>query len=181
MRKRLRPAYSPDELAAIYPAPHQHNRWRDHVLRVNLTVEVCRWFTPVRRAADLSCGDGAILQALDAETRIFGDFAPGYDICGPIEDTVRDLGDVDLFVCSETLEHLDDPDAVLWDIRARTSALVLSTPVGEIHEDRNPEHYWGWDEDGVELMLHKANFTPEVFTLLRVPGLDVTYQIWGCR
>ena len=180
MRVRLRPSYTADELADLYPAPHVHTRWPDHVLRVNVTVEVCRWF-PYRRVADLSCGDGAIATALNAETTILGDLAPGYDICGPIETTIGGLDPVDLFICSETLEHVDDPDWVLSEIRPRTRNLVVSTPVGETDTEGNREHYWGWDEDGVEVMLRKANFTPEVFTLLRVPHLGVTYQIWGCR
>jgi len=145
-----------------------------------MTIDVARWFAPTRTVADLSCGDGAVAAALDAHRTYLGDLAPGWDICGPIEETVDRIPKVDLFVCTETVEHLDDPDGVLARIREKTFGLVLSTPVAEF-TDGNPEHYWGWDADDVEDMLQTAGFTPEIVTLLSVRPLGVTYQIWGCR
>lgn len=181
MITRLRPGYTPAELAHLYPTPHDHTRWSDHRLRVDVTTAVARAFTPVASVADLSCGDGTIARALAAPTTILGDLAARWPIRGPIEQTILDLQPVDLFICTETLEHLDDPASVLREIRARTGALVASTPIGETDPAVNPEHIWGWDTDGFAELLTEAGFTPETYTSVAVPGLNVAYQIWGCR
>lgn len=188
MRTRLRPAYTPKELAALYAVPHNHMRWRDHILRVDTTIQVARWVLPAAATsvADLSCGDAAITKALGLPLTFLGDYAPGYRYTGPIESTIDQLAadtgtpGVDLFVCSETIEHLDDPDTVLGQIRDVTNRLVLSTPIGEA-DDGNPEHYWGWDTEAVEGMLRKAGFVPETLVSVRMFEYPYDYQVWGCR
>jgi hypothetical protein len=183
-RQRLRPAYTDDQLAQIYAAPHDHLNWPDHRLRVNVTTEVARWAADggVGAAADLSCGNGTILKATPARERHFGDYAPGHQYTGPIEKTITDLPEVDLFICSETLEHLDDPDTVLSAIREKTGILVLSTPV-DAWDDDNPEHYWAWSRDAVESMLDLAGFTPLVYTAIdfRPMGWPYSFGVWAVR
>jgi 2-polyprenyl-3-methyl-5-hydroxy-6-metoxy-1,4-benzoquinol methylase len=182
-RKRLRDTMSPDELARTYSAPHNHKQWKDHLIRVDLTTQLARWLAgPVRSAADLSCGDGATLKGVDAADRYFGDFAPGYPIYGPIEQTIDEIPKVDLFICTETLEHLHDPDRVLADIRKKTRLLVVSTPI-DAWNDTNPEHYWAWSRAGVEGMMERAGFTVKVFVSLDLTPLGRKYYnfgIWGC-
>lgn len=184
-RCRLRPAYSREDLSVVYARPHDHTRWDDHRVRVGVTIEACRWFTrrgDVRTAADLSCGDAAIGRALDVERLILGDYAAGYEHTGPVEDTIGRIPPVDLFVCSETLEHLDDPDCVLRSIRKKTRYLVVSTPIGA-GQDVNPEHYWSWDRDDVEAMLTAAGFEVEVFMPVdfRPAGFYYCFGIWAAR
>jgi hypothetical protein len=182
-RIRLRPAHSPDELARIYARPHDHTQWSDHLLRVAVTAQFAHQLTGrVARVADLSCGDGAILKALDVGQRYLGDYASGHDYTGPIEATIEQIPDVDLFVCCETLEHLDDPDLVLKAIRAKARRLVVSTPV-DAFDDTNPEHYWAWSRAAVEEMLSAAGFDPAVYLALdfRACGGDYCYGIWWCR
>lgn len=185
-RRRLRPAHSPGELARIYATPHDHRRWRDHHLRVNATIEVARWVADcdgkVSHAADLSCGNGAVLRAVPAAVRYFGDLAPGYEYTGPIEDTIRQIPPVDIFVCAETLEHLDDPGTVLAAIRAKTRMLILSTPM-DAWDDDNPEHYWAWSRTDVEEMAAAAGFGVVVFSAVdfRPLGLPYCFGIWGLR
>jgi hypothetical protein len=173
----------PEQLAQVYRAPHDHTRWADHLLRVDVTIQVARWLAALngcRSVADLSCGDAAIARALDMDTVILGDFAPGYEHQGPIEDTLDRIGPVDLFVCSETVEHLDDPDAVLKQIHTKARCLVLSTPVGETG-DGNPEHYWGWDTDDVAAMLVGAGWRTVSLTEIKLrPNWVYDYQIWAC-
>ncbi len=185
MRKRLRPAHPPEDLARIYATPHNHAQWHDHVLRIEATIDVARKLVdgPVRSAADLSCGSAAVLKALDVELLHLGDYAPGYEYTGPIEETIHQIPPVDLFVCTETIEHVDDPDRVLRDIRAKTQMLVLSTPVDN-WDDTNVEHYHAWDEAGVEEMLTAAGFEIEVHLLLdfRPHGPEYyCFSIIGCR
>ncbi len=95
-----------------------------------------------------------------------------------IEQTIHSIGQVDLFICSETVEHLDNPDQALADIREHAQMLVLSTPLAEFHAG-NPQHYWGWDHDGVREMLEGAGWKPELQRDVLHPLAQ--FQIWGCR
>ena len=181
MRTRLRPAYSEQELARVYETPHQHSQWKDHQLRVQMTIAFASWFKDVQSIADLSAGDAVIINSIPATTRYIGDFAPAYEFTGAIDDTIDLIPKVDLFICSETIEHLDDPEKTLAKIRAKTKALIVTTPDSETN-DQNPQHYWGWDADGVRELLEGAGFKPVIFNALRFeePNMIYDYQFWGC-
>lgn len=185
MRLRLREMPTPEELAKLYATPHDHMKWVDHRYRVDVTAAIAgQLMREGGTVADLSCGNAAIAERLLVRfggRAILGDFAPGYDLTGPIEETIDQVRPVDLFILSETLEHLDDPDAVLRKIRAKTTHLVLSTPDGE-DNNWNPEHVWGWDSEAVKDMLQQAGFTPIVHTIVDSSPLGgYVYQIWACR
>lgn len=182
-RVRLREAYTPEQLAEIYPAPHQHMKWHDHQVRIAVTIQIAHALTgSVGTAADLSCGDAAVLRALQVGRRYLGDYAAGYEHHGPIERTLEEIPPVDLFVCTETLEHVNDPDLVLKGIRAKAGALVLSTPV-DCWGDRNPEHYWAWSRHDVEAMLVDAGFAVALYSSVdvRPGGGEYDFGIWACR
>jgi hypothetical protein len=178
---RLRPAYTQAQLADVYARPHEHSSWEDHRLRVQMTIAFASWFGNIDSIADLSAGDAAIINAIPAKTRYIGDFAPGYEFTGAIDDTIELIPKVDLFICSETIEHLDDPEKTLAKIRAKTKAIIVTTPDSEIN-DGNPEHYWGWDNVGVRELLEGAGFKPVIFNTLQFenPSLIYDYQFWGC-
>ena len=182
-RVRLRPAHDSAALARIYAKPHNHTAWHDHKLRVALTAQFAHQLTgKVDTGADLSCGDGTILSSLDVGTRYFGDFAPGYPLTGPIDETIELIPAVDLFVCCETIEHLDDPDLTLKAIRGKAKALVLSTPV-DAWQDHNPEHYWAFSRQGVEDMLTAAGFTVVAYAAIdcRPGGGEYQFGVWFAR
>lgn len=186
MRTRLRPKHSDEALARIYATPHDHTRWADHHLRVDVTASLTRWVATqfgCRTVADLSAGDGAIVNSLQLPASVvhLGDFAPGYQYTGPIEETIHQIPSVDLFICSETIEHLDDPDEVLYQIGQKAGALVVSTPIGEVEEVGNPEHYWGWDVDDVVRILDDTGWEVVVTNVLELPGWTYDYQIHACR
>jgi len=184
--QRLRPAHSPEDLAEIYARPHDSARWHDHNVRVDVTIALGRGVEQVDCLADLSCGNAKIARAIGShlpERHIhLGDLAPGYELCGPIEETLEQIPDVDLFVCSETIEHLDEPAGVLLDIRRKASHLVLSTPVGAWGES-NREHYWAWDRQGVEDMLESAGWSLLAYNELDMrPGWSpYCFGIWALR
>lgn len=182
---RLREAHTPERLAEIYQKPHSHTQWVDHRERVKSTIDLARFYGPFHSAADLSCGDAAIVKALDVQgPRYLGDFAPGYPFHGPIEKTIEDIPPVDLYVCTETLEHVDDPAGLLRAIRRKTTGmLVVSTPV-DAWSDDNEEHYWAWSKEDVEDMLTDAGFEPSVYHEVDLSGHGTCYVyrfgIWGC-
>jgi len=186
VRTRLRPKHSDETLARIYATPHDHTRWADHHLRVAVTSSIARWVTAqygCSTVADLSCGDGAITGSLGLPklSEHLGDLAPGYQYTGPIEKTIHLVPNVDLFICSETIEHLDDPDTVLYEIGQVAETLVVSTPIGETAEVGNLEHYWGWDTVDVTDMLENAGWETVVSSVLELPGWTYDYQIHACR
>lgn len=182
MRIRLREAYSPENLKQVYSEPHQHWQFVDHRLRVAMTIAFAKWFAPVNSLADLSCGDAVIPNNIEAGIRYLGDFASGYEFQGAIDDTIDQLPKVDLFICSETIEHLDNPEATLAKIREKTKALIVTTPNGE-NNSNNPQHYWGWDTDGVRELLMGAGFKPVISNVLKfeTPNYVYDYQFWGCE
>lgn len=179
---RLRPKYSDEQLKKIYAKPHAHQDWPDHRARVRATIALAQWFEGVESVADLSAGDAAIINGLDVRTKYVGDFAPHYFYTGSIEETIDQIPNVDLFILSETIEHLDEPEVMLKRIRDKTRYLVLSTPDGEDNQG-NPEHYWGWTADDMRALLVEAGFNPVIYQSLKFddPGLVYDYQIWGCK
>jgi len=181
-RERLRPTYSPEEMAALYANPYDHSRWIDHIRRAVATVSFCRRLLAgcvPDVAADLSCGDGVILDGVHALRKIYGDLVSSHalDVVGPIETTIREIDSVDLFVNTETLEHLDDPDSTLMEIGKKTNMLLLSTPINAWNDTSNAEHYWAWDAEAVDAMITAAGFQ-----IVQYTELPLWYQfgMWGC-
>jgi hypothetical protein len=182
-RLRLRNAHTDELLGKYYAKPHSHFGNADHRLRVAISINLARALGQFNSVADLACGDAAISAAMNARTRYLGDLAAGYAIQGPIEETIHQIPHVDLFVCTETIEHLDDPDTVVRAIRGKADALLLSTPVGCFH-DQNPEHYWAWDREAVEAMADEAGFKTSVYAELDLTAAGpehYVFGIWGMR
>lgn len=189
--ERLRPAHAPEKLAEIYAEPHDHRRYgHGHHVRVEETIKLAKRHLPAyhrRSVADLSCGNGEIARRICTNKRNLhlGDFAeihPSAPIeahTGPIEETIGDIPEVNVFVLSETLEHLDDPQKVLSLIRSKAQALVLTTPL-ECWLDSNQEHYWAWDRAGVEHLMKNAAWIPRHFATVdsRSWGEPYLYGIW---
>lgn len=194
MIRRLRPLPSPADLAVMYATPHDHRRYgADHEARVQATIALGKatlgpWYRDT--IADLSAGNGAIAKglAVDDSVLYLGDLAgivdgADVDLVGPIEKTLHDLPHVDLFVCSETLEHLDDPFAVLTEIRQRADRLLLTTPV-RCWGDTNPEHLWAWSDHDVETLLRSARWEVVVydeFDGTAYHPASYRFGMWVCR
>jgi hypothetical protein len=184
-RRRLRDYPSPEELATMYAKPHDHRIYGyGHDLRVRHTIALGEWLRDTVKAktiADLSTGNAAIPNGLfqPGMKLILGDFAPGYEHHGPIEETLKALPmGLDMFVISETIEHVDNPQHLLSRIRQQARSLLLSTPIGE-DDLGNPEHVWGWDQEAVGEMLRMAGWN----SMARVDVVlqdTYSYQIWAC-
>lgn len=121
--------------------------------------------------SDLGCGDGGLLSLIHGQDRI----AWGYDFCpanaaGWVERGVtawprdafgRDADSIvygDVSVATEVLEHLADPHAALCRVRARSQALVCSSPWNERPGMHSPEHAWAWDQAGYREMIEAAGW-----------------------
>jgi 2-polyprenyl-3-methyl-5-hydroxy-6-metoxy-1,4-benzoquinol methylase len=206
MRRQLRPFYTEEQLMQIYDHPYDHTRWMDHVFRIERTLKFAAELIHGCKinggsVIDLSCGDGAIVRELyrmglvGAAGMQLGDRVPAehLTVVGPIEQTIKSFQPQsiirccgkpgvnryhDLFICTETLEHVEDPDALLREIRLTANYAIFTTPAGEF-DDRNEEHYWGWDADGLREMLTEAGFT--VVSHEIVPTSYYTYQFWGVK
>lgn len=183
--KHLRGPHSPEYLAQMYAAPHNHHLFgRGHAERVAATIELANNLIGemgYASGADLSCGNGYILQNLNVVQAYYGDMAPGYPITGPLESTLPNLPDVDIYVCSETLEHVADPLRVLKLIRQTANSLVMSTPIG-CWDDSLDEHYWAWSQEGIETMQRLAGWSSWGFTNVdsTAYGEPYNYGIWAC-
>lgn len=176
------------DLSVLCAEPHDHMAWgMGHGLRVEITKVIAgSMMDGVRSVADLSCGNGAVAlhlaDSFDGVTVTLGDFAAGHQITGMIEDTIHQIDRVDLFLCCETIEHLENPSLVLADIREHTSKLVVTTPLDQWH-DTEEQHLWAWDRQGVESILAAAGFS-----VIRHASVDASvfgetyhYGIWGCE
>lgn len=186
MIKKLREFYTANELAELYPQPHDHAIYgRGHGIRVNTTIQLAKdmaYQVGASSVADLSCGNGEIAEALNIGTTILGDYAKGYQYSGPLEKNISRIQEVDLYICSESIEHVEDPSSVLNSIRKKSKALVLSTPIDAWY-DTNEEHYWAWNRQDVETLMMNAGWTPDVFIMLdtTVFGEPYIYGMWGCK
>lgn len=191
-----------------YPGGYQHTRWSDHVERIAATSSFAApWldYYNITSLADPSAGDGALARALIATApRIHqayvGDLNPGPELAQgwssvtpyvwvnleptPLDrsldqlDLSRENVPVDLLVCSETLEHLDDPDAFLLRAKRSARSILITTPENETATD-NLEHYWGWDSEAVSAMLHEAGWRTVDHTIFQPLTADTyRFQMW---
>jgi 2-polyprenyl-3-methyl-5-hydroxy-6-metoxy-1,4-benzoquinol methylase len=84
----------------------------------------------------------------------------------------------DLMVCTETIEHLNDPDVVLEHTRDVANHLLLTTPNTENGHTENEEHVWEWDTDAVADMLVAAGWSNIRYHIIECDYYD--YQLWLC-
>lgn len=176
--KKLRRFYTPEELKNIYAGEHNPHRWPEHTERINLTRAIAQRLIDANRlktVADLSCGDGSLVLGLE---NIRAQTMCDIHSHAPIEETVRLLESVDLFICTETIEHLEAPWTVLECVAPKTKYIVLSCPFEEDPAIGNYEHYWSFDASDVANMLMQAGFGALQSNIISGEGWTYTYQIW---
>lgn len=173
------PTYSEAELREIYSQPwSMDSAWLDHVQRRDKTLLLADQVSHLSvTAADLSCGDAYFASQLPELDWHLGDFAPGYEYEGPIERTIHQIPQVDLFLLCETLEHVENPLEVLVLIRQRAKRLILSTPLMTC-PDENPQHYWSWDNEQIEYLADLAGWRVTDYAQTD-PDIGYTFQVWS--
>lgn len=171
--RKLRRFYSPSVEAAMYDHTYNSKRWPEHITRIEKTAAICQTLIDryeLKSVADLSCGDGSLIDKLSVHIKFARD--------GNIMDDMELIGQSDLFICTETIEHLREPWTVLERIAEKTRWLVLSTPLDEERGIDNYEHYWAFTTDDVATMLHHANFHHIALFVLQHETWNYRYQVW---
>lgn len=163
---------------------YQKNDWSCFVQqdRDDATVRLGKTFPPteISSVGDMSAGGARITPEIASYygvEPVLGDLGRhyGYAHVGLLTETLPPLSVFDLYVCTETLEHLRDPDHDLGLIRAHCKYLLLTTPIMEEPHEVSHGHLWTWKREDVEVMLHDAGFQPMEFEAVSVFG------IWKCR
>ena len=170
-----------DEGLRLY---YQMNDWSAFVQqeRDDATVRIGTTFPrdEVHSVGDMSAGASHIPNTIAAHYGLeptLGDLGThyGYPNVGLLTETLPKQPVFDLYVCSETLEHLRDPDTDLALIRQHTKYLLLTTPIKETPELVSHGHLWTWEREDIEEMLNAAGFTPIEFEEVSIFG------IWKCQ
>ena len=180
--KKLRPFHTHEELKRIYGGVYDPNRWPEHRRRIARTIEIAQDLvnlTDARSVADYSCGDGSVTNGLklwhdgSIEATDIGKGDP------PIDELVTVMPYVDLFICTETIEHLEAPWTVLEYVARRAKYILLSTPLDESVTIGNYEHYWSFTQWDVATILAQSGFSVDQ-KMERLTDWDWTYeyQIW---
>ncbi len=199
MKTQLRPFWTDAELAEIYAKPYDHTRWADHRDRMAWIMRTMREMWPRTDAnypielavADLSCGDAYVVRQLIewgwVNTYELSDIVPNEHttLSGPIEDVMslltRPSGQpsFDLLICTETVEHVRDPESLLAGLRRIGGRLLLTTPIDEAATSiDNPEHYWSFTVEDMRGLLEDAGWKVEHFD--RLSTFWYEYQLWWC-
>ena len=80
-------------------------------------------------------------------------------------------------VCSEVIEHLDDPAVLLRNARAYMSEgcrLIVTAPGGPMSAfDKHIGHRKHWQRQEIETLMRKAGYTPELVTGVGFPFFNL--------
>jgi 2-polyprenyl-3-methyl-5-hydroxy-6-metoxy-1,4-benzoquinol methylase len=135
----------------------------------NLVVEHCL-SDDDHTICDIGSCDGGLLELIGPEY-----FAFGYDVIHSSIDYGRNVRKVDLrwgnvvkdkslplapvVVCTEMLEHLEDPHQFLWDLKQRNvQYAVFSSPHSETKDHHEWNHAWAWDREGYGQMIEGSGW-----------------------
>lgn len=152
-----------------------------HAERDDATIRVGKNLVPdPTTIVDLSAGGGKIATEIG---KYFGvepflsdlSYKYGYAMHGPMEHVIEHIPDWDLWINTETVEHLEDPDTILRRGRDKAARMLLTTPTQEVVERQAEGHLWVWDREGVEEMLRATGWKPVSFEQVSLFG------IWVCE
>lgn len=181
--RKLRPFWSRAEERRLYSETYDHTRWPEHVGRVEATIDFTQKLIDeheLKTVVDLSCGDGAIVDGLNG-VRIVRKTDVSSSGMGIEATLMMSSFDTDLFICTETIEHMRAPWTTIELIAENTRFIVLSTPLNEGAHVDNYEHYWSFTDQDVDDMLKYAGFTDLQRVFLSGRGWTYDYQLWSGR
>ena len=132
---------------------------REHVVR----YEFARQFCVQKTTADMACGTGYGTRILSAVAKS----VDGYDsqlLCGNrVIDFEKESWDAhyDVIVSFETIEHLENPEFFLTNVRRSAKEFIVSAPIGELR-GYNPYHKQVWSLPEFKTLLEER-FTCRYF------------------
>jgi SAM-dependent methyltransferase len=83
---------------------------------------------------------------------------PTAELKGAIEELPIEDGSFDVVICSQVLEHCDDPVKAVSELRRVTSpgGRVLATTHGVMPYHPSPTDYWRWTHSGLEKLFAES-------------------------
>ena len=132
--------------------------WQDHVYAMAEAQYTLRGFTGL--VIDIGCGSGYKLNKYFADRPVLGtEVEPTLswlkeNVKFPVQHVSCPLPKADMVICSDVIEHVEDPDELLEYIKsAEPKIIVISTPersLMPLHEDgppRNIHHFREWNSE----------------------------------
>ncbi len=121
---------------------------------------------------DVGCGDRRYAAHFEAAGRYVGFDLPGNDVAdvtGHAEDLPFPDASFDVVICIQVLEHVDDPAAVVRELRrvCRPGGRVLASTHGTQVYHPSPGDHWRWTRTGLERLFGSAGHWRSVTV---VPG-----------
>jgi SAM-dependent methyltransferase len=111
------------------------------------------------RVLDVGCGVKPYFPFFEpyASEYVGVDVVPGLgaDLIGPVEAIPVEAGSFDLVVCSQVLEHCDDPAQAVRELRRVTApgGRVLASTHGVQVYHPSPNDLWRWTHAGLEKLF----------------------------
>lgn len=123
----------------------------------------------IKSVVDLGCGDGGMLSLLsDLPIKAWGYDLQPTNIDHAIKERKVDarygnfltdnIDYADLAICTEVIEHLEDPHGFLKDLSTKVKFLIASSPNDETDIYHYEFHLWGWDMEGYTNLIQNAGF-----------------------
>lgn len=108
------------------------------------------------RVLDAGAGAGPYAGLFAGATEYVGvDLACGADVVAPVEDLPLDDGSFELVLCTQVLEHADDPARAVRELRRVVAAdgRVLASTHGVQPYHPAPSDHWRWTHTGLERLF----------------------------
>jgi SAM-dependent methyltransferase len=114
---------------------------------------------------------------------------PVAELLGPIEALPVEDGSFDVVLCTQVLEHCDDPAQAVKELRRVTApgGRVLASTHGTWVYHPSPQDYWRWTHTGLERLFHQngewasvevraAQGTAATLTMILATYLDIALR-----
>jgi SAM-dependent methyltransferase len=139
-------------------------------------AELAREREPKPRLLDVGCGikpyepffAGAVAEYIGVDVA-----NPSAELEGTVEEIPVPDGSFELVLCTQTLEHVDDPGRAVRELRrvVAPGGRVLASTHGVQVYHPNPADYWRWTHAGLERLFRENAFWS---TVTVTPGSGTT-------